>query len=59
MIGKLYRKPACKVAPCDRRFFMQQLFLYFGMQRFDDIKEVMVNDFRIVGGNDLEVYVSM
>ena len=54
MIRKLYKKPACKVSLSDRRFLVQQLFLYFGMRRFDDIKEVMVKDVKLLKEGDLE-----
>ena len=57
IIRKLYRKTACKVAPCDRRFLVQQIFLYFGMHGFNDIKEVMVKDVRVLQKGDLEVYI--
>ena len=57
MIKKLYSKPACKVAPSDRRFLVQQLFLYFGMRRFYNIKEVMVKDVKLLENGDLEVYI--
>ena len=40
MIKKLYKRPAEKVAPADRRFLLQQLLLFFGMRRYNDLKEI-------------------
>merc|ERR1711867_293704 len=39
MIKLYYRRPARKVAALNRRFLLQQFFLYFGMRRYDDIKD--------------------
>ena len=58
LIRKLYKKPAVKVKPADRRFLLQQLFLFFRMRRFDDIKELTVGDITVLDGGDLEVYVA-
>ena len=33
------------------------MFFYFGMKRFDDIKDVTVGDVRVMDGGDLKVYV--
>ena len=57
MIKLFYKRLAKKVSPFDRRFLVQQLFLYFGMRRFDDIKEITVGDVRVLDGGDLDVYV--
>ena len=35
-----FRKPASLVALVDRQFLVQQLFIFFGMKRFDNIKEL-------------------
>ena len=40
LIGKYYKKPARKVCPKDRRFLLHQLLMFFGMRRFDDLREV-------------------
>ena len=32
----------------DRRFLVQQLFLYFGMRRDDDIKEITYGDVKFL-----------
>ena len=57
-IGKLYKKPARKVRQVDRRFLVQMLLLFFGMKRFDDIKELRVEDITVLEGRDLEFYVA-
>ena len=41
----------------DRRFLVQQLFLYFGMRRYDDIKEITYGDVKLLSEGNLEVYV--
>ena len=48
MIKMYYRKPARKVSALDRRFLVQQLFLYFGMRRYDDIKEITYGDVKVL-----------
>ena len=40
MIKKLYKRPAEKVAMADRRFLLQQLLLFSGMRRNNDMKEI-------------------
>ena len=57
LIRKLYKKPARKVAPADRRFLVQQLLLFFGMRRYDDLKEITVGDISVLEHGDLEFYV--
>ena len=57
MIKMHYRRPARKVAALDRRFSVQQLFLYFGMRRYDDIKEITYGDVKVLSEGNLEVYV--
>ena len=42
MIKKLYKKPADKVAPVERRFLLQQLLLFFRMCHYDNLKELTV-----------------
>ena len=59
LIRKLYRKPASKVAAMDRRFLVQQMFLFFGMHWYGDIKEVIVRDVSLLERSDVEVYVRM
>ena len=58
MIKKLYKKPAEKVAPADRRILLQQLLLFFGMRRYDDLKEIRLNDVCVLDQGDLEFYVA-
>merc|ERR1711895_170653 len=57
MIKLYYRRPARKVAALNRRFLVQQLFLYFGMRRYDDIKEITYGDVKFLSEGNLEVYV--
>ena len=57
MIKMYYRRPARKVAALYRRFLVQQLFLYFGMRRYDDIKEITYGDVKVLSEGNLEVYV--
>ena len=57
MIKLYYRRPARKVSALDRRFLVQQLFLYFGMRRYDDIKEITYGDVSVLSEGHLEVYV--
>ena len=57
-IGKLYKRPARKVKPADRRFLVKMLLLFFGMKRFDDVKELKVCDITVLEGGDLEFYVA-
>ena len=40
LIGGFYKKPAKKVCPKNRRFLLNQLLMFFGMRRFDDLGEV-------------------
>ena len=58
MIKLYYKRPAWKVSPLDRRFLVQQLFLYFGMRRYDDIKEITYGDVKILKEGNLEIYVN-
>ena len=39
-ICKLFKTPASKVKPMDRRFLMMMIIMFFGMKRFDDIKQL-------------------
>ena len=57
MIKLYYKRPARKVSALDRRFLVQQLFLYFGMRRYDDIKEITYGDMKVLSEGNLEVYV--
>merc|ERR1712240_514492 len=57
MIKLYYKKPAWKVSALDRRFLVQQLFLYFGMRRYDDIKKITYGDVKVLREGNLEVYV--
>lgn len=41
VIRKFYKRPVKKV---DRRFLVHQLFWYFGMRRFDNIKDITVGE---------------
>ena len=58
MIKKLYKRPAEKVALADRRFLLQQLLQFFGMRRYDDLKEIQVKDVCVLDQGDLEFYVA-
>ena len=48
MIKMYYRRPAKKVAVLDRRFLVLQIFLYFGMRRYDDIKDITLGDVKVL-----------
>ena len=48
LIGRLYKRPAKKVCPRDRRFLLHQLLMFFGMRRFDDLREVRVGDVTVL-----------
>ena len=56
-ICKLFKKPAVKVKPADRRFLVMMLLLFFGMKRFDDIKKLRVPDINVLHEGHLEFYV--
>ena len=43
MVKNLYKRPASRMLPADICVLVQQLFIFFGMQRFYDIKEAFVN----------------
>ena len=58
LIGTLYKKPAERVKPAERRFLVQQLMMFFGIRRFDDIRMIRVCDCVVLDTGDLEVYVS-
>merc|ERR1711867_365288 len=57
MIKLYYKRPVWKVSALDRRFLVQQLFLYFRMRRYDDIKEITYGDVKVLSEENLEVYV--
>ena len=44
--------------PADRRFLVQMLLLFFGMKRYDDLKEIRVCDITVLEGGHLEFYVA-
>ena len=48
LIGRYYKRPARKVCPRDRRFLLHQLLMFFGMTRFDDLREVRVGDVSVL-----------
>ena len=58
LIGRYYKRPAKKVRPADRRFLFQQLLMFFGMRRFDDVKEIPVEDGMVLEEEDLEIFVA-
>ena len=58
LIGRFYKKPAKKVCPKDRRFLLHQLLSFFGMRRFDDLKEIRVEDVAVLEDGDLEIFVA-
>ena len=41
-ICKLFKRPALKVKPADHRFLVMMILMFFGMKRFDDIKQLRV-----------------
>ena len=55
LIGRYYKRPAKKVRPADRRFMLQQLLMFFGMRRFDDVKEIGIEDVTMIEEGDLEI----
>ena len=57
LICKLFKRPAVKVKPADRRFLVMMLLLFFGMKRYDDIKRLRVCDINVLHGGHLEFYV--
>ena len=56
-ICKLFKRPALKVKPADRRFLVMMILMFFGMKRFDDIKQLRVCDISVLHGGHLEFYV--
>ena len=36
---------------------MREMFLYFGMRQYDDIKEITLGDVKVLNEGNLEVYV--
>ena len=56
-ICKLFKRPALKVKPADRRFLVMMILMFFGMKRFDDIKKLRVCDINVLHGGHLEFYV--
>ena len=58
LIGRYYKRPAKKVRPADRRFLFQQLLMFFRMRRFDDVKEIWVEDVTVLEGGDLDIFVA-
>ena len=58
LICKLFKRPAAKVKPADRRLLVMMLLLFFGMKRFDDIKRLRVCDINVLWEGHLEFYVS-
>ena len=58
LIGRLYKKPAKKVSLVNRRFLLLQLLMFFGMRRFDDLREVRVGDVAVLEDGDLEIFVA-
>ena len=57
LIGRYYKKPARKVSPANRKFLLHQLLMFFGMRRFDDLREVQVKDVTVLEEGDLEIFV--
>ena len=56
LMGKFYKKkPVRKVCPKDRRFLLHQFLMFFGMRRFDDLREVQFGDVAILEDGDLEI----
>ena len=53
MIKMFYKKPTKKVWA----FMLPQMFLYFGMRWYDDIKEITLGDVKVLNEGNLEVYV--
>ena len=57
MLCKLFKRPAVKVRPADRRFLVMMLLMFFGMKRYDDVKNLRVCDITVLKGGHLEFYV--
>ena len=58
LVGRFYKRPAKKVCPMNRRFLLHQLLSFFGMRRFDDLKEIRVGDVTVLEEGDLEIFVA-
>ena len=39
-ICKLFKRPALKFKPADRRFLVMMILMFFGMKHFDDVKQL-------------------
>merc|ERR1712082_384283 len=57
LIFKLFKRPAFKVKPEDRRFLVMMLLLFFRMKRYNDVKRLRVCDITVLQGGHLEFYV--
>ena len=58
LIRRFYKKPAKKVSPMNRRFLLKQPLMFFGMRRFDNLREVWVRDVAVLEDGDLEIFVA-
>ena len=58
LIKTLYKRPARRVKPADRRFLVMTLLMFFGIRRFSDIRMLRVSDFVVMDTGDLEVSVT-
>ena len=58
LIGRYYKTHVRKVCPRDRRFLLHQLLMFFGMRRFDNLREVQVGDVTVLEDGDLEIFIA-
>ena len=57
LIRTLYKRPAERVRPGDRRFLVMSLLMFFGIRRFSDIRMLRVSDIVVMDTGDLEISV--
>ena len=57
LLLRFYKRPACKVRPADRHFLMLMIIMFFGIKRFDDVKDLKVSDITVLEDGHLEFYV--
>ena len=41
LLCKLFKRPAVRVRPADWRFLVMMLLMFFGMKRYDDVKNLL------------------
>ena len=57
-ITEFYKNPAASVEPSRRRFFVQQVLLFMGTKRFNDIKDLKWGDFVTKDDGSVQVFVA-